>query len=69
MLKDFVETAANAAEVTGVLVIIGGMLFAGSRYAFVRAGDVLGRYNAAVTISGRARRPLALAARAGAGAS
>ena len=44
MLKDFVETAAHAAEVAGVLVIIGGMLFAAARYAFVRAGDALARY-------------------------
>ena len=43
-MRDFVEIAAHAAEIAGVLVIIGGMIFAAARYAFVRAGDALGRY-------------------------
>jgi uncharacterized membrane protein len=44
MMREFVELAAHAAEVAGVLVIIGGMVFAAARYLFVRAGDALGRY-------------------------
>ena len=44
MMKEFIETAAHAAEIAGVLVIIGGMLFAAARYALVRAGGGLERY-------------------------
>ena len=44
MMRDFVEIAAHTAEIAGVLVIIGGMIFAAARYAFMRAGDGLARY-------------------------
>jgi uncharacterized membrane protein len=44
MMREFVEIAAHAAEIAGVLVIIGGMIFAAARYAFVREGDGLARY-------------------------
>jgi uncharacterized membrane protein len=44
MMRDFVEIAAHTAEIAGVLVIIGGMIFAAARYAFVRAVDALARY-------------------------
>jgi uncharacterized membrane protein len=44
MMKEFVEIAAHAAEIAGVGVIIGGMVFAAARYAFVRAGGALERY-------------------------
>lgn len=44
MMREFVEIAAHAAEVAGVLVIIGGMVFAAARYAFVRAAGALERY-------------------------
>ena len=44
MLRHFIETAAQATEIAGVLVIVGGMVFATARYAVVRAGDGLQRY-------------------------
>jgi uncharacterized membrane protein len=44
MMRDFVEIAAHTAEIAGVLVIIGGMIFAAARYAFVGAVDALARY-------------------------
>ena len=42
-MREFVEAAAHAAEVAGVAVILGGMLFAAARYALV-AGAALERY-------------------------
>jgi uncharacterized membrane protein len=44
MMKDFVEIAVHTAEIAGVLVIIGGMIFAAARYPFRRGGDGLARY-------------------------
>jgi hypothetical protein len=44
MMRDFVEIAAHTAEIAGVLVIIGGMIFAAAPYAFMRASDGLARY-------------------------
>jgi uncharacterized membrane protein len=44
MLRHFIEIAAQATEIAGVLVIVGGLVFATARYAFVRAGDGLLRY-------------------------
>ena len=43
MMKEFVEIAAHAAEIAGVAVILGGMLFAAARYLFV-GGQGLERY-------------------------
>ena len=44
MMRDFVEIAAHVAEIAGVAVILGGMVFAAVRYVFVPAGDALSRY-------------------------
>jgi hypothetical protein len=38
MIRHFIEIAAQGTEIAGVLVIVGGLLFATARYAFVRAG-------------------------------
>jgi uncharacterized membrane protein len=54
MMRDFVEIAAHAAEIAGVLVIIGGMIFAAARYAFVPADDGLARYKRSRHDLGRA---------------
>jgi len=70
MMRDFVEIAAHAAEVAGVLVIIGGMLFAAARYAFVGtllgleilvAADII-----STALAARRRRPRAILIPAGA---
>ena len=44
MMREFIEIAAHAAEIAGVAVIVGGMLFAAARYVLVRAGNGLERY-------------------------
>jgi uncharacterized membrane protein len=43
MMRELVEVAAHAAEIAGVVVILGGMVFAAVRYAVV-SGDALERY-------------------------
>lgn len=43
-LREFVEIAGDAAEIAGVALIIGGLVFASARYAFVRPRDGRSRY-------------------------
>ena len=43
-LREFVEIAGDAAEIAGVALIIGGLVFASARYAFVRPRDGQSRY-------------------------
>lgn len=44
MTCEFVELAANGAEIAGVLLIIGGLVLATARCALVRAGERYRRY-------------------------
>jgi uncharacterized membrane protein len=44
MIRELVEIAARAAEISGVLVILSGLVIATARYAFVRAVDGMLRY-------------------------
>jgi uncharacterized membrane protein len=43
-LKEFVEHAASGAEIAGVLLILGGMITATGRCAFMHAADTGARY-------------------------
>jgi uncharacterized membrane protein len=43
-IREFVELAANAAEIAGVALIVGGLLLATARYALVRGGERYRRY-------------------------
>jgi uncharacterized membrane protein len=43
MIRELVEIAGNAAEVAGVLLIVGGLVFASGRY-FAARGDGASRY-------------------------
>jgi uncharacterized membrane protein len=54
MMREFVEIAAQAAEIAGVLVIVGGLVFAAVRYAFVPAAGGLLRYQRCRHDMGRA---------------
>jgi uncharacterized membrane protein len=53
-MREFVEIGARVAEVAGVVVIIGGLIFAAARYAFVPAGGGLLRYQRCRHDMGRA---------------
>jgi uncharacterized membrane protein len=44
MMREFVEIAARSAEIAGVVIIIGGLIFSTVRCAFVGVGDGLSRY-------------------------
>lgn len=43
-VRELVEHAATGAEIAGVLLIIGGMIAATGRYAFLHAADANARY-------------------------
>ncbi|MDX1375988.1 MAG: DUF1622 domain-containing protein [Burkholderiales bacterium] len=43
-LHAFVETAADIAEIAGVALILGGLIFATARSALLRAPDAASRY-------------------------
>jgi len=43
-LREFVELAGDGAEIAGVALIIGGLVFASARYAFARPHDGQSRY-------------------------
>jgi len=53
-LREFVEIAGDAAEIAGVALIIGGLVFASARYAFVRPRDGRSRYQCCRHDLGRA---------------
>ena len=42
--REFVELAASAAEIAGVLLIIGGLLIASARYALAAKSESVPRY-------------------------
>lgn len=44
MIREFVEAAGSAAEIAGVLLIVGGLVIAAVRYAFVRSASGKPRY-------------------------
>lgn len=44
MIREFVEAAGNAAELAGVALIVGGLIFASGRYLFVKAVGGSPRY-------------------------
>jgi uncharacterized membrane protein len=54
MMREIVEVGAQATEIAGVLVVVGGLLFAAARYAFVPAGGGLLRYQRCRHDMGRA---------------
>jgi uncharacterized membrane protein len=45
LTKDFVEIAGNAIEITGVLLIVGGLVFSTARWLFGRVLTPLARYH------------------------
>jgi uncharacterized membrane protein len=44
MMREFVETAGNGAELVGVALIVGGLVLASGRYLFLRADGTASRY-------------------------
>jgi uncharacterized membrane protein len=53
-MREFVEIAARIAEIAGVVIILGGLMFATARYAFVSGGSGLARYERCRHDMGRA---------------
>jgi uncharacterized membrane protein len=45
-IREFVELSGAAAEIAGVALIVGGLVFASLRYAFTRAATSVARYQA-----------------------
>ena len=45
LTKDFVEIAGNVIEITGVLLIVGGLVFSTARWLFGRMLTPLARYH------------------------
>ena len=43
-IKEFIEGAGTAAEIAGVLLIVGGLVIASVRYGIARAGSGTSRY-------------------------